>query len=269
MKRSITAAATLAGFLALLPHGAVRADESAFKAGLAAYEAANFGGAAEIWRPLADAGDAKAAFRLGHLMMDGKGVAKNRDAALDLWRTAADADLVEAQHALALALISDAGAEAMAPQEALHWLVRAAEAGSTPSQYTLGKMYLEGLGTPKDYEIAYRWMGEAAEAGFPPALYNIAKMSRDGLGVPPDNDIAFKLFSRAAEAGHGKAQAALAVRYQLGEGVQRDPERALFWAYRAQMNGVKRAEETITPMVAELGEDEAKRIQEQAAKTSK
>ena len=75
--------------------------------------------------------------------------------------------------------------------------------------------------------------------------------------------------ARSAEAGYGKAQAALAVRYQLGEGVGRDPERALFWAYRAEMNGVGRAADTITPMVAELGDEAAARIRDEAAKAAK
>jgi TPR repeat protein len=125
-------------------------------------------------------------------------------------------------------------------------------------------MFLYGLGAPKNYDSAYQWMGQAAESGLPSALYNIAKMTRDGLGVDPDSKIAFKLFARAAVSGHAKAQAALAIRYALADGVERDPTRALFWAYRARQQGVKRADETIKAMTAELGDEAADRIRKEA-----
>jgi hypothetical protein len=62
--------------------------------------------------------------------------------------------------------------------------------------------------------------------------------------------------------------AALAVRYQLGEGVERDPKQALFWAYRAKFDGVGRAEATIKPMVAELGDEEADKIRSEAERAA-
>lgn len=130
--------------------------------------------------------------------------------------------------------------------------------------YTLGKMYLYGLGAPRNYEAAYEWIGKAGESGVPAALYNIAKMTRDGIGTEPDAEIAFELYRRAAEGRHARAQAALAIRYAEGDGTPPSEERALYWAYRAYKNGVEKAAETMDDMSEVLGQEAAKAIMAEA-----
>ncbi|MBQ1784172.1 MAG: hypothetical protein II007_11015 [Gammaproteobacteria bacterium] len=59
-------------------------DSPGCKKGQAEYVALDYGQAAEIWAPLADAGDACAQHWLGMLYRDGNGVEMDKDAALAL-----------------------------------------------------------------------------------------------------------------------------------------------------------------------------------------
>ena len=101
--RSLIAAAALT----LLTAGApALAQDKSFTDGMIAYEQQNFVEALNIWRPLADAGDAKAAYNIGALYFEGKGVERDPNLALEFWRKAAEAENVDAQHNLALTLIA-------------------------------------------------------------------------------------------------------------------------------------------------------------------
>jgi len=81
--------------------------------GLAAYQDKDYAKAIEIWRPLADSGNAAAQFRLGAMYIEGRGV--ERDDA-----------------------------------EAVKWFRRAAEQGDPMAQFNLGASYAEGTGVAKD-----------------------------------------------------------------------------------------------------------------------
>lgn len=60
-----------------------------------AYEAA-----AELWKPMAEAGDCDAQYRYGHLLWLGLGVEKDRNAARSLWQKAANGGQPKAQMAM-------------------------------------------------------------------------------------------------------------------------------------------------------------------------
>ncbi len=46
-------------------------------------------------------------------------------------------------------------------QEALKWWRMAADQGFVPAQASLGLMYYDGQGVPKDYVLAYMWINLA------------------------------------------------------------------------------------------------------------
>jgi TPR repeat protein len=58
--------------------------------GLAAYSRGDYATAMQLWRPLADRGDADAQFDLGVLYQNGQGVPQDYAAALNWYRKAAD-----------------------------------------------------------------------------------------------------------------------------------------------------------------------------------
>src|SRR5215471_15366664 len=79
----------------------------ALEEGLAAYRSGNYAKAMEVWRPLADSGNADAQYRIGSMYAEGKGVQRN------------DAT-------------------------ALTWFQRAAEHGNAAAQYNVGASYAAG-----------------------------------------------------------------------------------------------------------------------------
>lgn len=58
-----------------------------------------------------------------------------------------------------------------------------AEQGNAPAQYSLGLMYRNGRGVPKDDQQAVFWYRKAADQGNADAQYNLG-ITGSGLGVP-------------------------------------------------------------------------------------
>jgi uncharacterized protein len=104
---------------------AVPAVAGPFEDGADAYRAGDYATALRLWRPLADAGNANAQFRLGYMYHDGQGVPQDYEAAAA-------------------------------------WYRRAAEQGNQFAQFNLGVMYEIGQGVPQDYVLAHMWFNLAA-----------------------------------------------------------------------------------------------------------
>ena len=128
--------------------------------GVAAYRSADYAKAAEIWRPLAEKGDATAQYRLGSLYAEGKGVAQD-------------------------------------DKEAFKWFRRAAEKGNAAAQYNVGASYAGGVGVAKDEAEAAKWFRRAADQGMPFAQLNLGLLYASGQGVPQSNMEAMTWFQIA------------------------------------------------------------------------
>jgi TPR repeat protein len=145
--------------------------------GMEAYLDKDYLKAVQTWRPLAEAGDATAQYRLGVMYAEGKGVAPN-------------------------------------DVEAARWFERAAVQGDATAQYDLGASYAEGMGVPKDNAAAAKWFRRAADQGFPLAQLNLGLLHASGVGVPQDNVEAMKwidLAIYALPAGGARSDAAKAL----------------------------------------------------------
>lgn len=145
--------------------------------GMEAYQEKDYLKAIQVWRPLAQAGDAAAQYRLGVMYAEGRGVAPN-----------------------------DA--------EAALWFERAAEQGEPMAQYNLGASYAEGTGVRKDLATAAKWFRRAADQGIALAQLNLGLLYANGVGVPQDNVEALKwidLAIYALPAGGLRSDAAKAV----------------------------------------------------------
>ena len=121
------------------------------------------------------------------------------------------------------------------------------------AMFSLGTMYLEGQGVPKDYEKAGRWYEMAAEKGNayarrrrrlirlmvradrgePEAQGRLGAMYLSGDCVREDYDKAFSLLSLAAERGEADAMYWLGTMYRDGKGVAKSWDDALGWLSRA------------------------------------
>src|SRR3954447_7559370 len=110
--------------LALLCAVAAPAPAQNVQAGIQAWQQADYSGAVAIWRPLAEKGDADAAFNLGQAYRLRKGVPINIGAATTWFERAAVKGHVDAQANLGLLLFSNGDRPG-----GLKWLKAAAEKG--------------------------------------------------------------------------------------------------------------------------------------------
>ncbi|MBF0294628.1 MAG: sel1 repeat family protein [Magnetococcales bacterium] len=94
--------------------------------------------------------------------------------------------------------------------QSLDETLRAANKGTADAQNSLGIVYRDGLGVPRDYKKSLKWFRQAAEQGLPEAQYNLALMHQDGKGVARDDAEARKWLRQAADKGFAEA------RYHLG-----------------------------------------------------
>ena len=116
------------------------------------------------------------------------------------------------------------------PAEANKWYAKAAEIGFTPAKNTLGMAAMSGFGGPRDVRKAVGYFKETAEAGYAPAQFNLAKVYYTGDdGVPQDFKLAGAWFNVAAKSGHAGALFAAGRMYDLGQGVPADPKKAIVY----------------------------------------
>src|SRR5690349_3566076 len=111
-------AAALIGLLA------TPASAQSVKAGIEAWQKADYSGAVAIWRPLADAGDADAQFNLGQAYRLGRGVPIDLSVAKVFFERAARTGHLDASTTLGLLLFQN-GEQA----QGLKWLRQAADQG--------------------------------------------------------------------------------------------------------------------------------------------
>jgi TPR repeat protein len=122
------AAARVLALAALLLAAGELPAQADFAEGLAAFDAGDYRGALDAWRPLAEAGDAEAQVALAGLYRGGLGVP------------------------------ADLGAAA-------RWYRRAAEQGEAVAQLNLGDLYSRGAGVPHDLIQAHLWLSLATAQG--------------------------------------------------------------------------------------------------------
>ena len=148
----------------------------------------------------------------------------------------------------------------------------AAEQGHAAAQISLGWMYAQGLGVPRDDQQALYWYRQAAKQGHPDAqaiLYirGLGKVPRHRTavdrgpegpgqltlervypgryqaesheGTRPENAGASAAYwyRKFAELGRRDAQFTLAVRYELGQDIPQDALRATYWYRKAAQRG--------------------------------
>jgi TPR repeat protein len=151
-----------------------------FNKGLAAYDAGDYPTAYKIWSSIEDY-DLGAMRNVAMMLRDGQGVAKDPKKAEDLYETAAEAGMPNAQADLAeMYLKGDLGTPD--PKRALPLLVAAAAANHPVAQFDLGQMYETGQDglVPKDVGKARQLYAAAASHGMTDAQKRL-----DALGPEP------------------------------------------------------------------------------------
>lgn len=134
------------------------------RAGIDAWQRADYGSAVAIWRPLAERGDADAQFNLGQAYRLGRGVTINLGAAKAWFERAATSGHLDAQTTLGLLLFQNGD-----QQQGMKWLKRAAEQGEPRALLVYGTALYNGDGVTQDRLLGYAFVSRAAAQGLSPA----------------------------------------------------------------------------------------------------
>lgn len=149
---------------------------------LKSYNTGDFAKALQVFRPLAEKGQALAEYILGLMYTNAQGVPENYP-------------------------------------EGLKWLQKAGEQGEAKAQFAVGVAYFKGLGVQKDLTQAFKWYRRAADQGFGVAQYNLGAMYAKGEAVTQDVVTAHLLYGLAATSG---IRAAGAAKDQLAKSMSAD-----------------------------------------------
>ena len=124
------------------------------------------------WLESAATGGAPSAQLLfGWMLLSGRGVEKDVDAARIWIETAAASGEPGAQASAAFGIVTSAGGSPCEEhvRDAALWMHAAADAGLPAAQYNLALMMMRGEGVPRSYRESVRWLQAAAAQGYKPA----------------------------------------------------------------------------------------------------
>jgi TPR repeat protein len=159
--------------MAVLLVAASPGNAQSVKAGIEAWQRADYAAAVSIWRPLAESGDADAAFNLGQAYRLGRGVPISLAAAQTWFERAARKGHLDAQTTLGLLLFNGGNRVG-----GLRWLKTAAEQGEPRALLIYGTALFNGDGVVRDPVLAYAFVSRAAAQGLAPAKTTLAEMDQ-------------------------------------------------------------------------------------------
>lgn len=204
------------------------------KEAIDAFQAGRHAKAVDLAKPLAEKGNADALYLLGFAHETGKGAEVSRDKALEFYRKAAALKHKDAIYRLSLILLaSDKEQERAQAKEALE---SAAKDDPTIAGRILGEAYLRGLLTPTAApDQAIFWWKRAADAGDVSSLLLVARFYEGQFGFPElkNNTEALANYSKAAGLGDAGAMAALGSRLLNGDEKTRDEAKGREWLKKA------------------------------------
>ena len=143
------------------------------KAGIDAWQRADYPAAVSIWRPLAEGGDADAQFNLGQAYRLGRGVPLDLAAAKIWFERAARSGHLDAQTTLGLLTFQNGDRVA-----GLKWLKQAADQGEPRALLVYGTALYNGDGVTQDRILGYAFVSRAAAQGLEPAQETLAQLNQ-------------------------------------------------------------------------------------------
>lgn len=204
--------------------------------GLAAYGRKDWPTALRELEPLANDGETAAQSRLGHMLLNGQGVAKNTPQAIKLLTEAADKGDALAQNTLGGIYFHGSGV-AKDPARALIMFSRAADQNQPNALNNLGQLYFSGAGVAKNEAKALEYLRRAADMGVSASWESIGVAYWHGRGVEKDAAAAVPWLKKAAERGHMVAQNLYGAALWTGNGIAENRAEALKWFERAGEQG--------------------------------
>ncbi|MCK4837556.1 MAG: sel1 repeat family protein [Desulfobulbaceae bacterium] len=192
----------------------------------------------------AEAGDAKAQYKLAKFYEQGTGVPQSMTKAFTWYKNAASQSHVEAQFKTAGNYALGTGT-AKSLAEAVKWYRMAAKQGHLAAQYELGFIYETGAGVKRDYGIAVKLYAEVASKGNAGAQYRLGLLKNCGKGTRKSYSEAVKWWGAASQKGNSMATFFLGYMYETGSGVKRDMGKAKKYYSQSAKKGNVFAKQTM------------------------
>jgi len=178
----------------------------------------------------------KSCFVLAELYESGKYIEKDEKKALRFYKKSADLGYLQAWEKLGDIYRSGLLGQEKAPKKSFNWYLKAAEQGSSSSQFYIGYYYSTGNGIKEDPGLAFEWYSQSAQQNNSAAINNLAFCYERGKGVDVDSEKAISLYEKAARLGNVRAQKNAANCYRYGKGVTPDAEKYFYWTHEAAKN---------------------------------
>ena len=191
--------------------GGMSESDLLYEKGCTAYSVKDYEKAVSLLEQAALSGNPKAVYKLGNCYINGRGVEKSEEKAVELWLEAAEQDYDEAYYQLGVTSFEDE-----AYGDAVEWFQKAARKGNAKALYNLGICYSNGYGVEKsDAKASEVWL-KAAEMGYADAQFNIAHNYYNSCGVEKSYKEAARWFEASAKQGNADAMFNLGVCYSIG-----------------------------------------------------
>jgi len=163
---------------------------------------------------------------LGSLYLNGSGVEKNVNLALENYKMAAAFGDETAMNQIGIIFEGNDDFDAN-PEQSFYWFNEAAKKGLDVGMYNLGWCYKNGFGVDTDVEKAAEWFKKSADLGYVNAMCELGEYYQETL---VDFNKAKMWYFKAAELGNVEAQNKLGVLYY---DIDNDYKEAIKWFKKA------------------------------------
>ncbi len=197
----------------------------------------NYKKAKYYYQKSAEEGNVFAMNNLGTLYLNGKGVPKNIDKALEYYLKALKKSPNEGFVLKNLGYIYQYGGSTIPIDfpKALSYYNAAAKNGYTSEAFRqMAAIYSLGNSeVPRNYQTAFYYFQESAKLNDRLSLYFVGYLYASGKGVSANSKKALEYYQKAADRGEPTAQFALAERYETGRDVSKDLKIALHYYHQS------------------------------------
>ncbi|MGN6364722.1 tetratricopeptide repeat protein [Asticcacaulis taihuensis] len=130
--------------------------------------------------------------------------------------------------------------------EARRWYIKADDFGFMPATHTVGQIYEYGYAGEKAPSKALPYYKKAATAGYAPSMYALGQLYLSGdVGVTADPKQGAQWLLEAAKRGHAGALYAVGNMYDLGDVLPHDAQKAVVYYKEAALKGQPDAQDAI------------------------
>ena len=216
-----------------------------------AYNKQDFKTALELYKQLAEDGNADAFTSLGYMYQTGQGTQIDEVNAVKYYTLGAEAKQPYALFNLAILYMNGLCGVKHDQFKAFELHMEAATREVPPAMYEVALMLERGLGCIQNYSEAAFWYEEGAKRGHLESFNNLGALYKDGDGVDKDDARCFICFSRAAEGGLAQGIYNLGMLYDQGIGCEEDHDKALDLCRKAAYKGHEKAKAIIAGLQAD------------------